>query len=100
MGQTQRREARNQARDEVAFGFGFFAVTLPVVALVAGAIGIAMGRATLPQALITVGLMVLLLASMNNERWTVGEEQRWTPGKLVYLAIVNCTAEVVARSEW
>ena len=88
MGEIHRRKAREQARDDVAFSFGFFAGMLPVVALLAGGVGIVTGLTTPSEMLITVTLMAVLVACLDHS---------WTIGTILYRAIVNGTAEVVVR---
>jgi hypothetical protein len=89
MREKQRHEARMKAREEVAFTFGFFAFMPPVVAVVAGAVGIATGLVTPRAALITVALMSVLLVTMLNDSWRISQ--------LAYRAIVYGTAEVVVQ---
>lgn len=78
-----------KAREEVAFTFGFFAFMPPVVAVVAGAVGIGTGLVTPRAALITVALMALLLVTMLNDSWRISQ--------LPYRTIVYGTAEIVVQ---
>src|SRR3954463_8868723 len=83
---AQRHDRRNQAQEAVAFGFGFFAMMLPCVAVVVGVVGVVTGLATSAEALITVALMLGLYFAMLHDKWTISA--------LLYRAIVTSTAEV------
>ncbi len=88
MGESQKQQAREQARHDVGFNIGFFAVMLPIVAVVAGTVGIGTGRATAPEVLIAQALMIAFYVSLNDS---------WRIGILLHRAIVTGTAEVVVR---